>query len=164
VLGSMLPLWVRVECAVWDRGRGGRGLVPDVLEGGLILELRRQHLLPDVSAMLGHARTIVIVIIVIVLALTVEIGRAFMFVGSSILWKRSARYLEPRVLPRKPTYWYLVRISPISLLEYSYSFLLLPKMITATSTEHRTDSSCAFLNRPPLRLRKVLHICISILL
>lgn len=29
-------------------------------------------------------------------------------------------------------------------------------MITATSTEQRTDSSCAFLNRPPLRLRKVL--------
>jgi hypothetical protein len=29
-------------------------------------------------------------------------------------------------------------------------------MMTATSTEQRTDSSCAFLNRPPLRLRKVL--------
>jgi hypothetical protein len=39
--------------------------------------------------------------------------------------------------------------------EYSYSFLLWPKMITATSTEHSTESSCAFLNKPPLRLRKV---------
>lgn len=39
--------------------------------------------------------------------------------------------------------------------EYSYSFLLCPKMITATSTEHSTDNSCAFLNKPPLRLRKV---------
>lgn len=40
--------------------------------------------------------------------------------------------------------------------EYSYSFLLLPKMKTATSTEQRTESSCAFLNRPPFRFRKVL--------
>lgn len=39
--------------------------------------------------------------------------------------------------------------------EYSYSFLLCPKMMTATSTEQRTESSCAFLNKPPLRLRKV---------
>ena len=39
--------------------------------------------------------------------------------------------------------------------EYSYSFLLWPKMMTATSTEQSTESSCAFLNRPPLRLRKV---------
>ena len=29
--------------------------------------------------------------------------------------------------------------------------------MTATSTEHRTESSCAFLNRPPLRFRKVLQ-------
>lgn len=41
--------------------------------------------------------------------------------------------------------------------EYSYSFLLWPKIITATSTEQRTESSWAFLNRPPLRLRKVLR-------
>ena len=40
--------------------------------------------------------------------------------------------------------------------ENSYSFLLWPKMMTATSTEQSTESSCAFLNRPPLRLRKVL--------
>lgn len=30
-------------------------------------------------------------------------------------------------------------------------------MMTATSTEQRTESSCAFLNKPPLRLRKVLQ-------
>lgn len=30
-------------------------------------------------------------------------------------------------------------------------------MKTATSTEQRTESSCAFLNRPPLRFKKVLH-------
>ena len=40
--------------------------------------------------------------------------------------------------------------------ENSYSFLLWPKMMTATSTEHSTESSCAFLNRPPLRFRNVL--------
>lgn len=34
--------------------------------------------------------------------------------------------------------------------------------MTATSTEQRTDSSCAFLNRPPLRFRKVLSHGISI--
>lgn len=56
-----------------------------MLESGLVLELRREHLLPDVSAVLGHTRTIVVVIIVIVLAFTVEIGRAFMFVGAAIL-------------------------------------------------------------------------------
>lgn len=39
--------------------------------------------------------------------------------------------------------------------ENSYSFLLWPKMITVTSTEQRTESSWAFLKRPPLRLRKV---------
>lgn len=55
------------------------------------------------------------------------------------------------------TYWYLVMRCCISAEEYSYSFLLLPKMKTATSTEHRTESSCAFLNRPPFRLRKVLR-------
>lgn len=45
----------------------------------------------------------------------------------------------------------------MSVEEYSYSFLLFPKMKTATSTEHNTDSSCAFLNRPPFLFRKVLY-------
>jgi hypothetical protein len=45
--------------------------------------------------------------------------------------------------------------------ENSYSFLLWPNIMTATSTEQRTESSCAFLNRPPLRLRKVLHSVVS---
>lgn len=44
----------------------------------------------------------------------------------------------------------------ISLDEYSNSFLLLPKMMTATSTEQSTESSWAFLKRPPLRFKKVL--------
>lgn len=39
--------------------------------------------------------------------------------------------------------------------EYSYSFLLWPKIMTATSTEQRTASSCAFLNRPPFRFKNV---------
>jgi len=45
--------------------------------------------------------------------------------------------------------------------EYSKSFLFCPKMTTATSTEHNTDNSCAFLNKPPLRLRKVLEEAVS---
>ena len=53
------------------------------------------------------------------------------------------------------TYWKRPMMSLISPDEYSYSFLLCPKMMTATSTEHNTESSCAFLNSPPLRLRKV---------
>lgn len=57
----------------------------------------------------------------------------------------------------KRTYWKRPIVSLISPDEYSYSFLLWPKMITATSTEQRTDSSCAFLKRPPLRLRNVLR-------
>lgn len=50
-------------------------------------------------------------------------------------------------------------ISPISDEEYSYSFLFWPNMITATSTLQSTLSSCAFLNRPPLRFRNVLSHC-----
>lgn len=46
-------------------------------------------------------------------------------------------------------------VSLMSPEENSYSFLLWPKMMTATSTEHSTESSCAFLNRPPLRFRNV---------
>lgn len=41
-----------------------------------------------------------------------------------------------------------------------YNFLLLPKTTTATSTEHRTPSSYAFLNRPALRFKNVLF-CVS---
>lgn len=53
------------------------------------------------------------------------------------------------------TYWKRPMISLMSDDEYSYSFLLWPKITTATSTEQSTESSCAFLNSPPLRLRKV---------
>ena len=49
-------------------------------------------------------------------------------------------------------------VSLISVEEYSYSFLLWPNIMTATSTEQRTDSSWAFLKRPPFRFRKVLRI------
>ena len=55
------------------------------------------------------------------------------------------------------TYECRLIISLISPDEYWYSFLLLPKMTTATSTEHNTESSWAFLKRPPFRLRKVLQ-------
>lgn len=48
-------------------------------------------------------------------------------------------------------------VSLMSPEENSYSFLLWPKMMTATSTEQSTESSWAFLNRPPLRFRKVLR-------
>ena len=47
-------------------------------------------------------------------------------------------------------------VSLMSPEENSYSFLLWPKMMTATSTEQRTESSYAFLKSPPLRFRKVL--------
>lgn len=54
-----------------------------------------------------------------------------------------------------PWYVYLVISSRMSPDEYSYNFLFVPKIKTATSTEQRTESSCAFLKRPPLRFRKV---------
>ncbi len=46
----------------------------------------------------------------------------------------------------------------MSIDENSCSFLLVPapKMMTATSTEQSTESSWAFLKRPPFRFRKVL--------
>ena len=57
-----------------------------MLEGGLVLVLGREHLLLDgCSAMLGHPRAIVVVIVIVIFALAVEIGRAFVFVGSSVL-------------------------------------------------------------------------------
>ncbi len=48
----------------------------------------------------------------------------------------------------------------MSIDENSCSFLLVPapKMMTATSTEQSTESSWAFLKRPPFRLRKVLGV------
>ena len=59
-----------------------------MLKRGLVLELRREHLLLDgFAAMLRHARAIVVVVVVVILALPIEITRAFMFVGSSILQK-----------------------------------------------------------------------------
>jgi len=64
------------------------------------------------------------------------------------------RYLEYQVLRR--TYEYLAIVSLMLPDEYSYNFLFVPKMMTATSTEQSTDNSCAFLKRPPFRLRKVL--------
>ena len=56
----------------------------NVLEGSLILELRRHHLWFDRS-MMRHARSIIVIIIIIHLSLPTEIRRAFMFVGTSIL-------------------------------------------------------------------------------
>lgn len=59
-----------------------------MLERGLVLELRREHLLRDgFAAMLRHPGAIVVVIIVIVFSFTIEIARTFVFVGSSILYK-----------------------------------------------------------------------------
>jgi hypothetical protein len=73
--------------------------------------------------------------------------------GHTILGQFAAAhaYLHPH------TYWYLRNVSAISPEENSYNFLLWPKMMTATSTEHSTDNSWAFLKRPPLRFRKVLQ-------
>jgi hypothetical protein len=124
----------------------------DMLESRLVLELRRHHLRFDRSVM-RHPRSIIIIVIIHIFPLSTEIRRSFMFVCSSIL-ETSAVFCPRR---RKHTYWYLVKISPISLLEYSYNFLLLPKIITATSTEQSTESSCAFLNKPPLRFKNVLQ-------
>ena len=86
MLRGMLPWWVRVERTVLD-GRGrGLGLIPHVLKGGLVLELRGKHLLLDRSAtVLRSARSIIIVIFIIILALPVEIGGAFVLICSSIL-------------------------------------------------------------------------------
>jgi hypothetical protein len=57
-----------------------------VLEWGLVLELRREHLLLDgFAAMLRHPGAVVIVIIIVVLSFPTEIARTFVFVGSSIL-------------------------------------------------------------------------------
>jgi hypothetical protein len=71
--------------------------------------------------------------------------------------QREARLAQLSSTGGMHTYWYRPMVSLMSPDENSYSFLLWPKMMTATSTEHSTDSSCAFLNKPPLRFRKVLR-------
>jgi len=152
-LRSMLTL-VGVEDTIWHGRRIGRSLMSDVLESRLVLELRWHHLWFHRS-MCRHARSIIIIVVVhAVLALSAKVGRTFVLICTSILGQLVS--ISKRT-EREHTYWYLVKISPISVLEYSYSFLLLPNIITATSTEQRTESSCAFLNKPPLRLRNVLH-------
>lgn len=84
MLRGVLTLWKRVEGAILNGRRGNRRLVSHVLEGSLVLELRREHLLGNRVAVLGHARALVVVVIVVP-AFAVEIGRALMLVGSSIL-------------------------------------------------------------------------------
>lgn len=62
-----------------------------MLERGLVLELRRAHLLLLLSGccstMLRHLRAFFIFFIIIVFALSIEIGWTLVFVGSSILQK-----------------------------------------------------------------------------
>jgi len=130
--------------------------MPNMLECWLVLKLRWHHrrFMGNVIRWRTH---VIIIVVVIKIFLAIEVCWSFMFVCSSIL----------RLLAQKISVWghpvkshtklYRCIISPISLDEYSYNFLLFPKIMTATSTEQRTESSCAFLNNPPLRLRKVLQ-------
>lgn len=115
-------------------------------------------------ALVAVGRGAFAILVVIVVGATIEVGRALVLVRTAVLRetcvlasdhdsgfiKRSGRAVR--------TYWYFVISSRMSAEEYSYSFLLLPKIKTATSTEQSTESSCAFLNRPPFRFRKVLAV------
>jgi hypothetical protein len=60
----------------------------DMLEGRLILELRRHHLWFDRS-MMRHARSIIVVVIIVHLSLPTEVRGTLMFVGTSILQKKN---------------------------------------------------------------------------
>lgn len=132
--------------------------MPDVLEARVVL-----HLSLHQSSLRRHRRTArlvsafiaaLLIFVVVIAALVGKVCGTFMLVCAAILCGVSLNFMSTSI-PLSPTYWKRPIISLMSDDEYSYSFLLCPKITTATSTEHSTDSSCAFLNRPPLRFRKV---------
>jgi hypothetical protein len=138
--------------------------MPDMLKTRVVLQasvlLLLHHLLvvvvytgctSGVSCILLSA----LVVLIVIPSLVGKVLRAFVFVSSAILCRSQCLVRCPPRCTQPLTYWNLAIVSLMSPDEYSYSFLLCPKMMTATSTEHSTESSCAFLNKPPLRLRKV---------
>jgi hypothetical protein len=134
--------------------------VSDVLEGLRMLQVvRHQGVLRRGVRVARSSALVVVLIVVVAVLLAHEVLRALVLVGAAILRDLSARSSFSAVSSTggMHTYWYRPMVSLMSPDENSYSFLLWPKMMTATSTEHSTDSSCAFLNRPPLRFRKVLR-------
>jgi hypothetical protein len=109
------------------------------------------------SSALNFRHHFVVIIVVSQILFPCKICRAFRLVRSFILdFCQFPTYRDIGGGGLR-TYECRLIISLISPDEYWYSFLLLPKMTTATSTEHNTESSWAFLKRPPFRLRKVLQ-------
>lgn len=130
-----------------------------MLEGGLILEMVLHQGRLWRGMRLGSWRTgfVIFVVRVASLAFTSKVLGSFVFVRSTILKKLAGSQQDDRVRRTVwQTYEYLFKVSLMLPDENSYNFLLWPKMMTATSTEQRTASSCAFLNRPPFRFKKVL--------
>jgi hypothetical protein len=77
-------MWV--ERAISNGRGGGWSLMSDMVEGGLVLELRRHHLRLNRSLVNRHARSIIVVVVIILSSLAIEVGRAFVFVGTTILF------------------------------------------------------------------------------
>ena len=145
---------LRKRHTVRDRRRRRGRVMPEMLEGRLPLEVRRDHVC--LHGLTVRRRSICLLVRRI-LGAAVEVGRPFVLIWPTMLFWWVSRGQEERGRDgARRTYVYLVMSSRMSPDEYSYSFLLLPKMKTATSTEQSTESSWAFLNRPPFRFKKVL--------
>lgn len=108
-----------------------------VREWRLALEVRRKH-----GAGIVGGSSVLVVLLFLILA-AVEVGRTFVLVRAAVLLQDAVSVgVAPKykALPAL-TYVHRVMSSRMSDEEYSYNFLLLPKMKTATSTEQSTESS-----------------------
>jgi len=114
-------------------------VVSHVSERWLALEVRREHLGIHAVGLRGSA---VLVLVLFLIGTAIKVRRPFVLVRSTMLLRYVSKILlclDVSLLAH--TYVYRVIKSRMSHDEYSYSFLLLPKMKTATSTEQSTESS-----------------------
>lgn len=130
----------------------------------MLARVLRRHHVRFYRALVAVGRGAFAVVVLVVVGAAIEVGGALVLVRTAVLREtfvlasdHGSGFIKRSGMTVR-TYWYFVISSRISAEEYSYSFLLLPKMKTATSTEQSTESSCAFLNRPPFRFRKVLAV------
>jgi hypothetical protein len=113
--------------------------MPDMSERWLALEMGREHLGIHAIGLWGSA---ILILILFLFGAAIEVRRPLVLVWSTVLLRHVSKVLlcsKESLLAH--TYVYRVIKSRMSHDEYSYSFLLLPKMKTATSTEQSTESS-----------------------
>lgn len=154
----------RERDTVDGRRRRGRVASQVLRKLRMLARVLRRHHVRLYRALVTVGRGAFAIIVLVVVGAAIEVGGALVLVRTAVLQEtcvlasdHGSGFIKRSGMAVR-TYWYFVISSRMSAEEYSYSFLLLPKMKTATSTEQSTESSCAFLNRPPFRFRKVLAV------